>query len=83
MHAVFAEQGRVLAKLSAVQISRRSDNPTAPSRLAWHKTGCRSRSGSASGRPHRPTAGTMDIKHASARHRLKPLPRLSLNERLP
>jgi len=31
MHAVFAEQGRILAKLSAVQIRRRSDRPTAPS----------------------------------------------------
>lgn len=31
MHAVFAEQGRILAKLSAVQVSRRSDRPTAPS----------------------------------------------------
>ena len=31
MHAVFAEQGRILAKLSAVQIRRRSDRATAPS----------------------------------------------------
>ena len=31
MHAVFAEQGRILAKLSAVQIGRRSNRPTAPS----------------------------------------------------
>ena len=31
MHAVFADQGRVLAQLSAVQISRRSKRLTAPS----------------------------------------------------
>lgn len=31
MHAVFAEQGRVLAQVSAIQISRRSDRRTAPS----------------------------------------------------
>jgi hypothetical protein len=31
MHAVFAERGRILAKISAVQIRRRSDRPTAPS----------------------------------------------------
>jgi hypothetical protein len=31
MHTVFAEQGRVLAQLSAIQLRRRSDRPTAPS----------------------------------------------------
>jgi hypothetical protein len=31
MHAVFAERGRILAQVSAVQISRRSNRPTAPS----------------------------------------------------
>ncbi len=31
MHAVFAERGRVLARLSAVQTRRRSERPTAPS----------------------------------------------------
>jgi hypothetical protein len=31
MHAVFADQGRILAQLSAVQIRRRSNRPTAPS----------------------------------------------------
>jgi hypothetical protein len=31
MHAVFAERGRIMAKLSAVQITRRGSRPTAPS----------------------------------------------------
>jgi hypothetical protein len=31
MHAVFARQGRVLAKLGALQVRRRTDRPTAPS----------------------------------------------------
>ena len=31
MHAVLADRGRVLAQLSAVQVQRRSDRPTAPS----------------------------------------------------